>query len=107
MVRAAVDWLGLLTGSDASKEAEILVLRHQLAVLRRAGRPAAAVLGRSGAPGGAESVGARGRWLADPYFLPAGVPDDSLCMESIALDLDGNREPDPVWAAFMRLPGIR
>jgi putative transposase len=30
-----VDWLGLLTRSGASKEAEILVLRHQLAVLRR------------------------------------------------------------------------
>jgi putative transposase len=33
-------WLALLVRSDASKEAEILVLRHQLAVLRRqAGRP--------------------------------------------------------------------
>jgi hypothetical protein len=28
-------WLALLARSDASKEAEILVLRHQLAVLRR------------------------------------------------------------------------
>ncbi|MCW2890499.1 MAG: integrase [Streptosporangiaceae bacterium] len=28
-------WLALLSRSDASKEAEILVLRHQLAVLRR------------------------------------------------------------------------
>ncbi|MEV0401065.1 hypothetical protein [Actinoallomurus sp. NPDC050550] len=28
-------WLAMLTRSDASKEAEILVLRHQLAVLRR------------------------------------------------------------------------
>jgi putative transposase len=27
-------WLALLARSDASKEAEILVLRHQLAVLR-------------------------------------------------------------------------
>ena len=34
-MRAAVDWLGLLTRNGASKEAEILVLRHQLAVLRR------------------------------------------------------------------------
>jgi hypothetical protein len=33
--RAVVGWLGLLTRSDASKEAEILLLRHQLAVLRR------------------------------------------------------------------------
>jgi putative transposase len=28
-------WLALLVRSDASKEAEILVLRHRLAVLRR------------------------------------------------------------------------
>ena len=28
-------WLALLVRSDASKQAEILVLRHQLAVLRR------------------------------------------------------------------------
>jgi hypothetical protein len=35
VVRAAVDWLGLLTRSGGSKEAEILVLRHQVVVLRR------------------------------------------------------------------------
>ena len=35
VLRAAAGWLGLLTRSDASKDAEILVLRHQLAVLRR------------------------------------------------------------------------
>ena len=35
VVRAVVSWLGLLSRSDASKEAEILLLRHQLAVLRR------------------------------------------------------------------------
>ena len=35
VVRAAVHCLGLLTRSDASKEAEILVLRQQVAVLRR------------------------------------------------------------------------
>jgi putative transposase len=28
-------WLALLARSDAAKQAEILVLRHQLAVLRR------------------------------------------------------------------------
>jgi putative transposase len=35
VVRAVVGWLGLLTRTEASKEAEILLLRHQLAVLRR------------------------------------------------------------------------
>jgi hypothetical protein len=35
VVRAVVGWLGLLARSDALKEAEILILRHQLAVLRR------------------------------------------------------------------------
>ena len=35
VARAVVGWLGLLTRSEASKEAEILLLRHQLAVLRR------------------------------------------------------------------------
>jgi hypothetical protein len=33
--RGTVEWLGLLTRSRASRDAEILVLRHQLAVLRR------------------------------------------------------------------------
>ena len=33
--RAAIDWLGLLSRSGVSKDAEILVLRHQLMVLRR------------------------------------------------------------------------
>jgi transposase InsO family protein len=35
ILRTVVGWLGLLTRSRASKDAEILVLRHQLAVLRR------------------------------------------------------------------------
>jgi len=35
ILRMAVGWLGLLTRSHASQDAEILVLRHQLAVLRR------------------------------------------------------------------------
>jgi hypothetical protein len=35
ILRAAVDWLGLFARNGVSKDAEILVLRHQLAVLRR------------------------------------------------------------------------
>jgi len=35
ILRAVVGWLGLLTRTGASKDAEILLLRHQLAVLRR------------------------------------------------------------------------
>jgi hypothetical protein len=30
-----LSWLALLTGSDATKDVEILVLRHEVAVLRR------------------------------------------------------------------------
>jgi len=35
ILRTVIGWLGLLTRSGASKDAEILVLRHRLAVLRR------------------------------------------------------------------------
>jgi len=35
ILRTVVGWLGLLARTGASKEAEILVLRHQLAVLHR------------------------------------------------------------------------
>ncbi|MGH3429123.1 MAG: hypothetical protein ACRDQZ_16410, partial [Mycobacteriales bacterium] len=35
MFRQLVAWLGLLSRSSKSKDAEILVLRHEVAVLRR------------------------------------------------------------------------
>ena len=38
-------WVALLARSDASKDVEILVLRHEIAVLRRQGRPPEAGLG--------------------------------------------------------------
>ncbi|WP_435793669.1 hypothetical protein [Nonomuraea glycinis] len=44
-------WLALLGRSEAVKDAEILVLRHEVAVLRRQGRPTEAGPGRSGSPG--------------------------------------------------------
>ncbi|MBO3753129.1 hypothetical protein J5X84_44455, partial [Streptosporangiaceae bacterium NEAU-GS5] len=46
-----VGWLVLLARRDASKEVEILVLRHEVAVLRRQVAVSAAGLGRPRHPG--------------------------------------------------------
>ena len=47
-------WLALLARSDRAKDAEILILRHQVAVLQRQVKTPAAVVGR---PGGAGRAG--------------------------------------------------
>ena len=52
-------WLVLLGRSEASKEAEIMLLRHEVAVLRRQVCPAQAGLGRPRSPGGAGPAAAR------------------------------------------------
>jgi hypothetical protein len=50
-----LSWLALLARSSASKNAEILALRHEVAVLRR-GNPRLRI--GLGGPGGARSAGA-------------------------------------------------
>jgi putative transposase len=51
-------WLLLLGRGQASKDAEIMVLRHEVTMLRRPGHPAEAGLGRPGGPGGARPAAA-------------------------------------------------
>ncbi len=50
IVVRAFGWLVLLGRSEASKDTEIMVLRHEVAVLRPSGHPAEAGLGRPGGP---------------------------------------------------------
>jgi hypothetical protein len=56
MLLRVLGWVTLLARSEASKDAEILVLRHQVLVLRRQGRRAQAVLGRISAARTARSA---------------------------------------------------
>ncbi len=53
-------WLTLIARTDAAKDVEILVLRHQLSVLRRHHAPAPLVVGGSGVDGGVDADAAQG-----------------------------------------------
>jgi putative transposase len=56
MLARVLSWLALLARSDAAKDIEILVLRHEVAVLRRSNPSCFAV---SGAVAGPWGVGTR------------------------------------------------
>jgi HTH-like domain len=67
-------WLVLLVRSQASKDAEIMVLRHEVMVLRGRPSPASAGLGRPRDPGGTVRLlpaALRGSRLVMPGTLPA------------------------------------
>ena len=66
-------WLVLLGRSPASKDIELLVLRHEVAVLRRADGQAPAGLGRSRGPRRADPAAAK-----EPADAPAGHPGTVL-----------------------------
>jgi hypothetical protein len=66
-------WLLLLSRSQASKDVETIVLRHEVTVLRRQVRQAEAGPGRPGDPGGADS---RARTVSLRGYLPAGIRFD-------------------------------
>src|SRR5437899_2508348 len=65
-------WLALLARTDAAKDVEILILRHEVAVLRR--QAAAVVAGpclalRAGAAAATRAAGAPDRHTGDPAGL--------------------------------------
>jgi putative transposase len=69
-----LDWMVLLSRSEASKDAEILVLRHQLAVPHRPGRTAEADPGGPGGPGSAGTLDAQ-----QAAYAPVRDPAYAAC----------------------------
>jgi hypothetical protein len=68
-------WFALLARSDRAKDAEILILRHQVAVLQRQVKTPTAVVGRPGSHGRAGPPAApRPARPAAPDHLPAHPP---------------------------------
>jgi hypothetical protein len=60
MVGRVLSWLVLLARSEAAKDVEILVLRHEVAVLRRNKSAPYADVGRPGIPQRAEQAAPHG-----------------------------------------------
>ena len=70
-----LSWLALLARSSWAKDVEILALRHEVAVLRRADLGAAHVLGRPG----------RARRAREGYAEGAAGPEDRDSRHTVAL----------------------
>ena len=72
VLRCLLQLVLLRRRSGEFKELELIVLRHELSVLRRAGRPSAARAGRPAAARGGEPTAA-----PIPLELVLRVPDDT------------------------------